>query len=746
MKTRNQLAQKNIVFPYYFVDLAIRLFLNLVMRRLSLFICLILIYPSTSLATNYATWEAARDACLAWTLSTKGLAVCGSFQTSSSQCVNNAGYLLKPNYIGTINGVSGGYYWNDPVFFACSSAGYSLCITPLTRDPVTLVCGLSPKSNGPTCGVDVKNPINAGTGNKWQHETDFSGGTFGLGFDRYYNASTTANPSNLGAGWSHAYSRSSTIQSSGTSVTIRRNDGKEYNFKLSIGLWVSDADVLDHLEELKDSAGVRTGWRYTTADSSVETYTASGQLTAITDRTGLTQTLAYSDASTPITVAPAAGLLLRVTDTFGHQLNFTYDSSSRIGTLTDPAGGIYRYGYDANNNLVSVIYPDGASKTYHYENTAFPHALTGITDENGHRYATYGYDAQGRGISTEHAGGVDRASLVYNADGSTTVTDALGTARTYQFQTLLGVVKSKGQSQPGGSGCGASASALTYDANGNIASRTDFNGHRTDYTYDLTRNLETSRTEGLTASGAATPATRTITTVWHSTLRLPVQVTAGNQQTTYSYNSQGEVTDQTITDTATHTARTWATTYTYSSVPGVLLQKVEDGPRTDVADVTTYDYYPADASCQGGHSGCRGQLQQVTDALGHTTQLTRYNAHGQVEELIDANGLVTTLTYDARQRLTSVDAGGETTTYSYAPAGQLTRVTRPDGAYLAYSYDAAHRLIQTQDNLGNTLTYTLDALGNRIKEEAHDPSGQLARSQTRVYDALSRLQNLIQPQ
>jgi YD repeat-containing protein len=614
------------------------------------------------------------------------------------------------------------------------------------RNAITGACELPPKSNGPTCGVDVANPINAGTGNKWQHETDLPVDAFGLGFDRYYNASTTASPSPLGAGWRHAYTRSSTLQASGALVTIRRNDGKEYNYKLSAGLWIADADVPDRLEELKDSANVRTGWRYTTADQSVETYTASGQLISLADRTGLTQTLIYSDASTPATVAPAAGLLLRVTDTFGHQLNFTYDAHSRLSTLTDPAGGVYRYGYSANNNLVSVTYPDGASKTYHYENTSFPHALTGITDENGHRFATYTYDAQGRGISTEHAGGVDRASLVYNADGSTTVTDALGTARTYQFQTILGVVKSKGQSQPGGSGCGASASLLSYDANGNIASRTDFNGHRTDYTYDLTRNLETSRTEGLTASGATTPATRTITTLWHPTFRLPVQVTNGNQQITYNYNPQGNVTQKTVTDTATHTARTLTTAYTYGAVSGVLLQKVEDGPRTDVADVTTYDYYPADASCIGGHLGCRGQLQQVTDALGHVTTYTAYDAHGQLLSMTDANGLVTTLSYDARQRLTSVDAGGETTTYRYDPASQLTRVTRPDGAYLAYSYDAAHRLIQTQDNLGNTVTYTLDAIGNRVKEDAYDPSGQLARSQTRVYDALSRLQNLIQPQ
>jgi YD repeat-containing protein len=329
---------------------------------------------------------------------------------------------------------------------------------------------------------------------------------------------------------------------------------------------------------------------------------------------------------------------------------------------------------------------------------------------------------------------------------SSIVTDALNTSRTNSLQIVQGVVKSGGQSQPAGAGCSAAASNISYDANGNVASRTDFNGHRTDYSYDLSRNLETSRTEGLTASGANTSATRTITTLWHSTLRLPVQITNGNQQTTYSYNPQGDVTDKTVTDTATQATRTWTTTYTYGAVLGVLVQKVEDGPRTDVADVTTYAYYPADASCIGGHFGCRGQLQQVTDALGHRTTINRYNVHGQVEELTDANGLVTTLTYDQRQRLTSLDAGGQTTTYTYDPAGQLTRVTRPDGAYLAYTYDAAHRLIQTQDNLGNIVIYTLDVLGNRVKEEAHDPGGQLARSQTRVYDALSRLQNLIQQQ
>jgi YD repeat-containing protein len=131
--------------------------------------------------------------------------------------------------------------------------------------------------------------------------------------------------------------------------------------------------------------------------------------------------------------------------------------------------------------------------------------------------------------------------------------------------------------------------------------------------------------------------------------------------------------------------------------------------------------------------------------LGHITRISRYSANGQPEVIIDPNGLTTTMTYDARQRLVSYDAGGEVTTYGYDPAGLLTRVTEPSGESVTYHYDDAHRLIQIRDQSGNTRRYTLDKAGNRIKDELADPHGQLARSQSRVYDALARLQNLSLP-
>ena len=68
--------------------------------------------------------------------------------------------------------------------------------------------------------------------------------------------------------------------------------------------------------------------------------------------------------------------------------------------------------------------------------------------------------------------------------------------------------------------------------------------------------------------------------------------------------------------------------------------------------------------------------------MGHVTSITAYNAHGQPLTIVDPNGLTTTLTYDARQRLTSRTVGSETTTYDYDDAGQLTKVTLPDGSFL----------------------------------------------------------------
>jgi YD repeat-containing protein len=107
--------------------------------------------------------------------------------------------------------------------------------------------------------------------------------------------------------------------------------------------------------------------------------------------------------------------------------------------------------------------------------------------------------------------------------------------------------------------------------------------------------------------------------------------------------------------------------------------------------------------------------------------------------ITDPNGLVTTLAYHPRGWLTSRQVGTELTTYDYDGVGQLIKVTQADGSYVQYSYDGAHRLTQLNDGLNHKIVYTLDAMGNRIKEEAFDPANTLSRTRQQVYDSLNRL-------
>ncbi|MFJ2986823.1 DUF6531 domain-containing protein [Collimonas sp. NPDC087041] len=595
------------------------------------------------------------------------------------------------------------------------------------------------------CPIEDGNPINHGNGNKRQLESDYlSAAGYGMQLRRTYNGNSTRN-GRYGARWSGNYERIVLTNSAyPNNAGIQRDDGKILTFTLTNGVYRPDADVTDNLTRQTDGAGNTIGWQYRVAtDQSLESYDSNGRLLSITSREGWVQTLTYSDTSTPVTIAPQPGLMLRVADQFGRQLNFTYDSSSRLIQMTDPTGKTVSYSYDSNNNLSSVTYQDGKTRTYVYNEPAYtdganlPTALTGIVDENNVRFATFNYDSSGRGISTEHAGGVEKYSIGYTQPGSqSTVTDPLGTVRTYSFQTLLNTIRSTGQNQPGGAGCGAASSTVAYDANGNVATRTDFNGTVTTYSYDLTRNLEASRVE---ASG--TPLARTITTAWHATYSLPLQIAEPKLLTTYSYDTSGNLLSKTVQATSdttgaqglspalVGTARTWS--YTYNAVGQVL---TATGPRADVADKTTYTY---DSS---------GNLSTITNAVGQVTILWNYDANGRAGLITDANGATTALTYSPRGWLTgkTVTSGGsiETTTYGYDGVGQLTLVTLPNTSTVSYTYDPAHRLTNIADSLGNSIAYTLDNMGNRISEQVKDPSGALARQTSRVIDALNRIQQI----
>jgi YD repeat-containing protein len=532
---------------------------------------------------------------------------------------------------------------------------------------------------------------------------------------------------------------------SGNEFILKRAGQRAITFGTATNLDPA-ADINDRAAKIYDAGGNVIGWQvYNARSDTTEIFDLNGKLSRHQARGGQQLTMQYSDEQTSTQIAPYPGLLIAVSDSFGRHLNFTYDGQGRMSTLVDPGGGTIRYAYDEESsvvqagagpsgNLTSVTYQDGKRRIYWYnepENTAganLPQALTGITDEEGVRYATFKYDATGKAVSTEHAGGVQKYAFSYPSAVMTTVTDPLNTVRDYYSTTILNTSRD-GNSDVTVNGSKYSTT-VQFDTNGNVSKSWDLAGVLTTHSYDLTRNLETSRTEG--------SYSRTISTEWHPVFRLPQRIAGPNRLTTFNYDVNGLLLSKTIqatTDatgasgssaTTVGTVRHW--TYTYNAL-GQLTS--ETGPRTDIVDQTRYAYDE------------NGDLTSVTDSLGHGTSYSNYDADGRPGSITAPNGRVTNLSYSPRGWLLarSVIADGvtETTSYTYDGIGQLKTVVFPDGSNVQYTYDGAHRLTDVSDIAGNKIHYTLDNMGNRVAESVSDSTGTLTRQIARTFDALSQV-------
>jgi RHS repeat-associated protein len=601
---------------------------------------------------------------------------------------------------------------------------------------ITLVCTVNEQppeveTNSSTqAGMCMGKPILPATGEETHSQTDYTGaGPNALSLTRSYRSSrvvgANTGPALAGMGqpWSHNYSTylalTGTAGSAGSTAKVMLGNGtvRAFTFEAATGKYQPDNSA--------DALNVNaTGLVYKSLDDdSTWQFDAVGKLQTATQRNGWITTYIYSTAATAPAIAPGPGLLISVTNQFGRAINFAYNASSQLTSITTPDGQITTYAYDGTApaaRLSSVAHPGAVTKTYLYENATLPQLLTGITDEAGNRYATIAYDTQGRGISTELAGGANKYTIAYGpSPAPTVVTDPLGTARNYNYATQKGKLAVTGADKPSGSG-GSDTASRVQDANGFVTQETDFLGVQTMYTWDISRRLPLSTTQA-----AGRPEAQTSSTQWHPTFRLPVLITEAGRSTSYTYDAQGNKLTEAITDTATGQVRTWAWTYNAAG-----LVATSTNPK---GGITTYAY------------NAQGNATSMTNPLGHVSTYT-YDAAGRLATQTEPNGLATTYTYDARGRLlTSASGSGaaiEATAYTYHPTGQLASAVLPSGYSAAYTYDAAQRLIAAVDNRGNRIDYTLDAMGNRVREEVKDPGGNIALLTRRVVNQLNRVSNL----
>jgi RHS repeat-associated protein len=472
--------------------------------------------------------------------------------------------------------------------------------------------------------------------------------------------------------------------------------------------------------------------------------------------------------------------LLRIKTANTTLAEYAYDNKARqthVSFAGLAAGEGREYLYAEVNNLCR----NGAGALISGCNTVnYPTYLTGVIDEKGVRFANYTYDDNERVTSSEHAGATDRVTLNYLSNGNVQVTLPVGATKVFQYNTSP-LRKPLNISLTNSTDGTTQTTTATYSGD-RISNLIEPNGARTNFTYDTYRRI--SRTEGLTSTGLQAPQSRTHQTDWHATLNLPTERRLYNSsvstpgvleaRTTYTYNTRGQATAMCQIDPSNTTAMAYVcgsatnaptgvrqSTMVYCEQAGVTagtcpivgLLLSSDGARTDVSDITSYSYYQSDAStCATAPTTCayrKGDLWKVTNALSQVMETTAYDGAGRALQMKDANNVITDMLYHPRGWLThrkvrgtdnASEADDAITKMDYDATGQVIKVTQPDGDFINFTYDAAHRLTAISDALNNSMSYTLDNAGNRTAETTKDPSNVIKRSLSRVYDTLGRLQ------
>jgi YD repeat-containing protein len=599
-----------------------------------------------------------------------------------------------------------------------------------------------------------RNPVYPATGEKQRAEADFD--FAGQTFTRYYRSirQFRNNPS-FAVGWSHTWS--DRIIGGGAVATpyAHIDESGSYDSYTSLGgIRYRSQNAPDRVLERTNANGVLYTLRL--PDGEVRLFGTDGDLIAVRNP---------HDPLNDVTIAYTADKAMStVTDAQGRVLRFEY-RDNLLQRIVLPDGTAVGYGYDANLNLTAVTYPGGATKRYHYNESGLAgaadqrHHLTGITSEDGRRFASFGYDARGRVTSSRVLGTPNELTTVtYPTEDSAVVQTAEGGSDTYAIQPgVFRRILAKSD--------GAQSDTFDYDAEGRLQRSTDKRGTITEYSYlngyqaseTMAMGTDVQRREEVDRD----PATGRI--IEQRTLDKAGVLRA---KTAWSYNARNQITATTVTDPATNEVRTTTAEYCEaadvaaadSACPVLGLVKRIDGARdnaTDVVDVTTYEYRPADdPACAAAPGACawrKGDLWKTIDAKGQTTEILAYDGAGRVRSIRDANGIVADFEYHPRGWMTArklrgtndaSEADDRIERIDYTAGGLVLRVIQPDGVFVTFGHDAGQRLTSITDRDGNTLVYTLNAAGGREKEEIRDSSGMLQQTLSRTFDTLGRLHAL----
>jgi len=590
--------------------------------------------------------------------------------------------------------------------------------------------------------------------------------SFGLGLTAFYN-SRSAQSGAMGYGWSHTYEVSldtgfflgtinvyRLVDQTGRVLYFTWDAGKQHYS----GLWQEKSYIV--------SVGGDLVW--CRRDGSRFGFGFDGKLSWIADGKGNRLDLSYN-----------GNRLQAVTDqATGRVLNFVYNGNlleNVTGPITDaipedPAKPGFSlpwvtYQYDANSNLIAVLYADGdrnfttppfaSGVRYSYTDTHDLHNLTARKDTLGNTLATWGYDNQDRCTANYSVNGTGAASIVYNPTSPVvSVTDAYGIVRGYTIDATKGRKRLAAMATSNGPApYGGDIIRWVYDNNLNLIETESIGGVVNQYSgFDANGNPATAvlSVGALDQSGAS--LTHTIHYEYHPTISAVTRGwetslvnSGGIRETIYDYDNPSTDPDPATPNsnptnqvykttekgyskslTGVATPYTQSTAYEYTALGQI--SRVDD-PRTDVSDQTVYTYYPA----------APYNLEKITKPVIGDTVYLDYDHDGRPRLIQDENGRITSTVVDGRGRAISITANYGTAeasvrTREYS-GGQLKKETDQDGVATTYAYYATTgRLYRIYDLADNYQQNTYDAQGNLSETGKYAASDSIHPTYLRDYD------------